>query len=324
MYSPRIITCLALFIACILVTRCTPRAATHEQLADSTHIDADTMRMRSDSIQSVTPTPSDTPQDTIQLTELGPEYNDPTWDDSLKKYFTQVQIVRIKLAKEQFQKIATAQDLARFYRITLPALATIMDAQINVITPTESSGDDSPAPHWAWFPNYFPVLSSDVLCSECSYGPMIELKPIQAKAAATPGREDDLFFDLANIVYSGRYQANSSIYNADGWFVLVNCDLCAASTLGSGKRVDMLNAIERASPARAIFGQEIDRILDAVLMVHDDHYYYDQATTLAELDKMLASPLLTAEQKTKLQDYRKEIIAKSSFGCSAGNCEWPV
>jgi len=324
MYSPRILACLALSTTWIVMICCTPRPATHEQIADSTHVDADTVRMRSDSIQSITPTPTETPVDTIQITELGPEYNDPEWDDSLKKYFTPVQVVRIKLAKEQFQKIATVSDLARFYRITLPAVATIMETQINAITPTESSGDNSPAPHWAWFPQYFAVLSSDVLCSECSYSPMVELKPIQAKAAATPGKEDDLFFDLANIVYSGRYEAHSSIYNADGWSVLVDCDLCAASTLGSGKRVDMLNAIERAASAHVIFGQEMDAILNAVLMVHDNYYYYDKETVLVELDKMLASRILTAEQKTTLQNYRKEIIAKSFFNCSAGNCEWPA
>jgi hypothetical protein len=255
-----------------------------------------------------------------------------TWDDSLKKYFTLIQIPKIKQAVEEFNRIKTASDLASFYQKTLESVTTIIDEQIEKNDPTEYSGDDSPDVHWRWFSDYFPPVKCAVLCSECTYGALVNLVPLAEKARQTPEKEDDLFFDLAMTAYNPQNEALEIVYDGRGrnevnvgeWSIMINCDICMASMLGSGYHYKILQKLEKVAPARSLFGDVMDQYLETTLLIDDSHYNHDKATVLAELDKMLTSPVLTDKQKKALQESRENINTDTSieFDCAQGDCTW--
>lgn len=311
-------------LAIIFLVRCTP-AKTEEQNSDSTQVQSDSLPVTVDSLVQDPPAVNTTSSlDTISIADVPPDslYS----DDSLSRYFTPEQIVTLKQARKQFKNIRSAADVAGYFPATLKTVSDILNTQINKITPTETSGDDSPNATWEWFPNYFPGIYGSVDCSECSYEAHIDLSPLVQKVSATPEKEDDLFFDLTQSVYGGTPTIDGSIENSGGYYELVGCDFCAASLLGSGKRVEILQKLALAASARPLFGAQMDRYLEVALGVQEDRFYYPKKDVLTELDKMMRSVVITDAQRASLSEFRKRLASGGGdyqFGCGTADCKWP-
>jgi len=249
---------------------------------------------------------------------------DPVFEDSLSKYFTPDQIVILKKAREQFNGIKTVQQMANYYPSTLLVVTEIVNKQIGEITPTETSGDDSPDASWKWFGDYYPGFYGSVDCSECEYDIKTTFGPLKEKAQQTPGNEDDMFFDLCEVAYGGSSSLIASISNSEGWYQLVGCDFCAASLLGNGKRLEILGRLEEASGARQYFGELMDDFQEAATSESYDKFFGMKKDILNELNTMLTSKILTAEQKARLTELRQKVQSGAvEVECGTKDCKWP-
>lgn len=303
----------------ILITSCS-RGTTDDQASDSLAAAADTTGAANTTALSKA---EPSKPCGIEAVKLDGSEVDPVFEDSLKKYFTPEQIITLRKAKKQFDNIKTAEDMAAYYPCTLRAVTDIVNTQISVMTPTETSGDNSPDPSWRWFSDYYPGFSGSVECSECSYDMKISHEPLLEKAAQTSGNEDDIFFDLAETVYEGPYSIDASIFNSTGWYELVGCDFCDASLLGSNKRYTVLVKIERGAAARKYFGYEMDKFQEAATMAGEDHFYDTKQHVIDEINLMLKVNILTPEEKTGLNDLIQKINSGQVQVNCQENCEWP-
>lgn len=255
------------------------------------------------------------------------EPSEPTaGEDDLSAHFTASQVAEIQNAKNEFDEIRSASDLAHFYMVTLPAVVATVNKRIQETFPDLGAGDDRPRAEWEWFGNYFPGVGFDVLCGECSYEAMIMLDDVADKAGQTPEPEDDMFFELATSIYGRSYDGlGGSVGNAGGWYTLVNCDFCAASLVGSGQFFRVLEQLEKARPAYPLFGSVMDNYRRSALAIEDTHYYHDKPRVVDELVKMLNSKLLTTEEKSAVREVCDRIRGKKSdsqFNCGEGNCNF--
>jgi hypothetical protein len=248
------------------------------------------------------------------------------WDDSLKKYFTPPQIIKIKKARADFYQIKTASELAYFYHVTLDTVRQIVDSRIPVFDNVEYSGDNSPDIHWAWFDDYFVSIKCDVLCSQCDYSAFINLVPLAAKAKETPEKEDDMFFELgleaygpdSEVVHDGYGSIND---NQGNWTAMFLCDVCIVNMIGSGYHSKIIKRLEETSSARKYFKDEIDNYLTTSLNVNDQRFYHKKEDVIAEIDLMLTSPLLNEKQKTGLNETREKLNTSEKLQFECGSME---
>jgi len=248
---------------------------------------------------------------------------DPVYEDSLKRFFTPEQLDLIKKARIQFNNIKTSTDMAEYFRNTINKVTDILNKQVDVITPTETSGDNSPAASWSWFSDYYPGFSGSADCSECSFTMKTGLGELQEKASATEGMEDDAFFDLCNSVYGGGYV---ELFNVGWWYELIGCDFCAASIFGNGQRLEILRKIEKIDGnTKAMFAPEIEHFQEAATSeAFPERYAKSKKEILDELNAILEISILTSTQRDRLMSLKKDIEAdKPQFDCNTRDCEWP-
>lgn len=259
--------------------------------------------------------------------ELVQSANDTLSEDELfNKYFTPEQIPIVKAARKQFDDIATAADFAAYFPDKLLEITEIVDKQIDTVTPTETSGDDSRGPEWDWFWAYYPGFYGSVECSECSYASKISIEVLTEKTSRTPEPEDDQYLDLVGKVYGGAFSLSGTIENTGGWYELAGCDFCAASLLGSGKRYEILLAIEGASAnVRKYWQKEIEIYQEAAVQIGEDKFINTKEQVLAELNNMLKSKILTISHRTALTEFKRKITdgELKDFECQAKDCNWP-
>ena len=235
-----------------------------------------------------------------------------SYEDSLLRYFTPEQVPVVKQARAEFNQLKTSAEMAHYYFTTLPVILDILYKQIQVSDPNVYSGDDAPSKHWQWFESYYPTVYFSVNCSECSYEPYAAISRIAEKADSTMGKDDEAFFALAFLGEQDSYK-------------LVDCDFCAASTLGEGRNSEMLKLIEQTGTAQTLFSNKIREYRAEALSVNSDFYYYDKKKVLAEVDLMLKSKILTAEERATLKEFRDSVAADKAgqFGCgTTTGCDW--
>lgn len=231
------------------------------------------------------------------------------WDEQLNTNFTPEQGSFMRQARLEFCDIGTAAQLAAFYFNTMDSVVEVVNKQIALITPTETSGDDSPDATWSWLPSFFPVYYGSVDCSECTYDTKISMGPFVEKAKATPEPEDDLFFEAAALM-------------PDNWYTLEGCDFCAASNMGDGIRVQILDALASANAARPAFGKKMDEFLAHATSTDtfDNTFSRTKEEVLKELDAMIKHRVITTEQKNALKELRGTLSEAGQYDCATKNC----
>jgi hypothetical protein len=323
---------LSIFLIAIFVVSCSPTKTDEQASADTLQTAPDTMAMPQDPEVSDDGEPivgeqqeePIKPSAILEAIAIDESDNDPVYEDSLSKYFTPEQIIILKKAKKQFKYIKTVQQMADYYPSTLVTVTEIVNKQIHEITPTEYSGDDSPDTSWKWFGDYYPGFFGSVDCSECDYDLKTTFEPLLGKAKETEALEDDMFLELAGVVYGGSASLTSSITNSQGWYELVGCDFCAASLLGNGKRLEIVGRIEQAASARPYFGKQMDEFQEAATSESFDKFFGIKKDILYELNMMLKNKILTPEQKTRLDDLRQKVVkGEVEVECGSKACNWP-
>lgn len=265
------------------------------------------------------------PEHMIPPDEVYDAEADTLFDEQLSKFFSEEQILKLKQSLAAFHDISDASSLAAYYIHTIPQVCEIINKQIAEHTPT-MSGDNSPEATWSWLLDYYPGIYLSVDCGECEYSAKNEISPLIELAKKTEGDEDDVFLDLAATVYGGTiYNRTGLISNSGGWYTLEGCHFCNASTLGDGKRIEIIRKLETASSSRRLFESEMDQFLTAVLQVKDDRYLYSKQKVLTEIDQVLASKILSDKQRIELTNERDNVSNYSEFDCGKeGNkCTWP-
>lgn len=235
-----------------------------------------------------------------------------SYEDSLLKYFTPEQVPVVKQARAEFNQLKTSAEMAHYYFTTLPVILDMLYKQIQVSDPDVYSGDDAPSKHWQWFETYYPTVYFSVNCSECSYDPYAAISRMAEKADSTAGTDDEAFFALASLGEQDSYR-------------LIDCHFCAASTLGDGRNNEMLRLVEQTGTAQTLFSNKISEYRAEALSVSSDFYYYDRKKVLAEVDLMLKSKILTAEERAALKEFRDSVAADNAgqFGCgTTTGCDW--
>jgi hypothetical protein len=306
------------------VTSCAPPKTDELAQVDSLQLALDTLATPEDTTTEQGQTEPAKISAALEQIAIDDSVVDPVYEDSLSKYFTPDQIVILKKAKIQFDNIKSVADMAAYYPSTLITVSDIVNTQIREITPTETSGDDSPDASWKWFGEYYPGFYGSVDCSECEYDIKTTFDVLAGKAKETPGLEDDMFLDLCDVVYGGGYSLTGSITNSEGWYQLVGCDFCAASMLGNGKRLEILGRIQEAAAAKAYFGAEMDRFQEAATSESFDKFFLMKKDIISELNAMLKSKILTPEQKTSLDELRTKVMkGEVEVECGTKDCKWP-
>lgn len=294
---------------------CTGTKPAEQEVVQSDTLQTDTVVLVAEGAQEPTRDPEP---------DFEPDY-DPTYDDSLKKYFTEEQTIIIKKAITEHESIRTAPELARFYMVTLPRIAEIVNKQIGVSHPDLYSGDDSPSAQWGWFEQYFPWITFGVLCSECSYEAITGFGDLPALAGQTEEQEDDLFFDLAQYVYKGSYDGRGTdLAGEGGWYSLQGCHFCNTSMVGSGQYKGVLDRLEKAAPAQALFGSVMDIYRGFALDVKYDHYSKSKTDVLSEIKQMLKCKI-TADERTALKatlDQLSSSAPGAQFDCATKDCDF--
>lgn len=288
---------------------------------------ADPSAENTDSLQAR----ADTVTSQAEVVTQEPEPDEPfvpepdlTWDDSLNKYFTEEQIFTVKKAQVEYESIQTASELAHFYMITLPDVADIVNKQIGVSDPDVYSGDNSPGAHWNWFADYFPCIAFDVLCSECSFEAITTFGSLPALAGKTPEPEDDLFFELAQYVYEDYDGRGRDMAGQGGWYKLEGCHFCSASQVGSGQYKGVLERLEKAAPAQALFGKVMDTYRSSALTLGDEFYSLPKAAVLTEIKQVLKCRL-TAEEEKEVKDLLARLskaTPNAQFDCATKDCDF--
>jgi len=287
------------FILLILIACTGPKSSDETSLASDSLADDSTQSVSSDAqIEQVAEEPVE--EETTQ------------WDEAMQKCFTPEQIVTVKKAKSEFKNLKTSEEMAHYYNTTMQDIFKLVNDRIAVTNPELYSGDDSPSKQWSWFAEYYPAVKLSVDCSECMYEPSADVRQLIHAASNTKGNEDEIFFDLVDIGSTPSYE-------------LVACDFCAASTLGDNRSSKMLSLVERATPANALFGEQISYYRRSALGVAGNYFFYDKPKVLSEIDLMLKSKILTAEERTTLKETRDQLASnetKVQFNCGTAECDW--
>jgi hypothetical protein len=246
-------------------------------------------------------------------------------DKKLAECFTNEQITQLKNVEKSFNAIQTAEDLAKFYRQTLPEVIALVNKKLNQYDPENVSSATQFAEKWAWFNDYMPYLTVELFCSECKEENYFVINALRDKAELTSSKEDDMFFDALLITYR---DANNKDKVCDkkpnNWVKLVNCDLCGADILGSEKFFNTLTAVEKAQKAGKLFDAELNELSRQALPQAATNYYLPKETVLKELENIIGLTSLSAKNKENLKNMRYLInIGKDmQFDCQSGNCQF--
>lgn len=244
---------------------------------------------------------------------------DTVWNDSLQKYFTSDEIVILKQAHAEYENISRESDLAIFYNSTIHGVCEIITKQLAINEPAE--GNPFPDEKWRWLFEYMPCLTVELLCMDCSYVSVIDTRKLLELAKTTPEPEDDLFFELVVMVHPKVLTKLQWLEYTSGLYTVSGCDLCEASTLGDGRRTQILSKIIAAAPSRKWFDYEMDELLESIIRINRSDYLYSKEKVLAEIADMLESPLLNQEQKSQINEEIVQLTKDADFGCADLNRE---
>ncbi len=247
-------------------------------------------------------------------------------EGKLNTLFTEQQITQLKNVEKLFNAIKTADDLASFYRNTLPEVLALIAKKINQYDPENSSSSETTSVEkWKWFNDYMPYISVELFCSECGVEAYIVINPLRDKAELTPEKIDDLFFDALLINYNNQQNKDKICDKApNNWVALVNCDLCGTSVLGNNKHLNTLKAIEKAQKNGILFDKELIELYQQAIPYQTTNYYLPKSVVLDELGKIISLLSLTKKNKDTLKNMRYLISTSKDmqFDCQKGNCQF--
>lgn len=247
-------------------------------------------------------------------------------EEKLNLFFTEPQLAQLKNVEKLFNAIKSAEDLASFYRNTLPEVLTLMAKKINQYDPENASTSETPSVEkWKWFNDYMPYISVELFCSECGVEAYIVVNSLRDKAELTPEKIDDLFFDALLINYGNQQNKDKICDKApNNWVALVNCDLCGTSILGNNKHLNTLKAIEQAQKIGILFDKELIELHQQAIPYQAANYYLPKSTALDELEKIINLATLNKKEKETLKNMRYLISTSkdTQFDCQKGNCQF--
>jgi hypothetical protein len=247
------------------------------------------------------------------------------YEEKLQELFTATQQAELKTVEKAFNAIKNAEDLAIFYRQTLPTVLELMDKKINQYDPENTNTDNTNTEKWKWFTDYMPYISVEMLCSECGIDSYIVLNPLRDKAEITPEKTDDIFFDALLTAYTNPQDKEKTFdKRPNNWIAIVNCDLCGASIFGNEKHLNTLKAIEKAQKQGALFAKELTELQKQAIPYQATNYYYEKNKVLAEIENILHLTNLTKKEKETFKNMRYLLtISKDiQFDCQKGNCQF--
>lgn len=247
-------------------------------------------------------------------------------EEKLNLFFTEPQLAQLKNVEKLFNAIKSAEDLASFYRNTLPEVLTLMAKKINQYDPENTVSSETPSVEkWKWFNYYMPYISVELFCSECGVEAYIVINPLRDKAELTPEKIDDLFFDALLTTYDNQKNKEKICDKApNNWVALVNCDLCGTSVLGNDKHLNTLKAIEQAQKIGILFDKELIELHQQAIPYQTTNYYLPKSAVLEELGKIINLTSPTKKEKETLKNIRYLISTSKDmqFDCQKGNCQF--
>jgi hypothetical protein len=247
----------------------------------------------------------------------------------MKNFLTPEQTKAFNDAKNLYNKISTAAEMAQFYVKIVPELQKYVQEGMQKSDPDVTmAGESGPAERWKNIHLFLPCFESVLLCSECSSEAILNIVPLIEKAKNTPENFDDLYFDALKLMYNTEPEEKATIYDGGGniatWFTMDGCDFCSYSNLGDGTVLNILQALDNAGAVSELFKEKIEQ-KRGMIMPHEyqKNYGYSKEEVEKELKQILQSVKLTSEEKTNVEKALKSLKSKVvQFNCKKGGCTY--
>ena len=166
-------------------------------------------------------------------------------------------------------------------------------------------------------------------CGECSVEAIVNIAPFIQLAAKTKGVCDDAYFKLLKLMYYKESIGDSIIFEGGGnisnWMTMDGCDFCSYSELGGGAIVKMYQQRDKVNACGNLF-KEKSTNYSRYFQPEDSetHYGYSKDSVIAELNKILTSVKLSAEERKSLEGTLKKIKSGVGiqFNCKNSSCTY--
>ncbi|MFH0894840.1 MAG: hypothetical protein V2A54_10440 [Bacteroidota bacterium] len=251
-------------------------------------------------------------------------------EDSIAAYCKKGSLQNFLLAKSMMDTCSTDYTLAFLYHFVHDSLIPAVNEGIRVSHPEVIySADDRPMQTWSELPLWFPLLTVDLLCGECSVEAMVNISPFLKLAKKTKGKSDDAYFDLLKLMFYKESIGDSIIYerggNISNFMTMDGCDFCSYSELGGGAILKMYQFRDKANASGSLFKSDI--IMYSGFFRpnnYDKHYGYSKVQVTEELTKILKTIKLTPEERNDIEKALQTVKTGKGiqFECKSGGCTY--
>jgi len=209
---------------------------------------------------------------------------------------------RMAVYRQDFQKAASAADLAKAYR----SGTTLRDSLVRLLQDKITVTDPHELPDLFWLEQTMPGFVPQLVAEGTAYYLFWNYKNLLQKAQATAEAADDDFVHLALAIYA----EDSVEYFFPTWMIQTS-DYGGSSLLGRGIHYQILQQLAETLRKSDLFEPEIRHWKTLLINDITGSYvtYWEQATKItAELDTILVKnyPILTDADKVALQTRRKQ------------------
>jgi hypothetical protein len=242
------------------------------------------------------------------------------YKDSLKQYFSKIEIDLIRQYKINHENLKTTDDFYVFYR-NANTLRKSLTKRLNKKNQTKDIDHLHPLPWFEKLAKGYEVLRTP---DKKHFGVYFDYNDLLEHAEQTEGEGDDYFIRLLQTAYFDHSDNPQWLNIID----LQTGNFC--SQLGSGTHFKILGMADRALAAASTFHKEIQKTKVQVLsdIVFNRRYCSSKKKVVTEIDEILSKVDLKEKEQAMLEKRKAQLIENASgeiqFGCSSGDCELPA
>ncbi len=237
-----------------------------------------------------------------------------TYLDSLKAYFSPLEIELLRQFKRNAEALETEKDFYEFYRKATTLRGTLSKHLNNYANKQRKAGKET-FHEMPWISLLATGLDVRLIFDGMAYDVYIDYGALAKYAAKTEGSSDDAYISLMQAAYVP-FAHQVAWENKAG----------KCSRLGAGTHLEVIKTARECIDKDAFFTKDAARIRDAAMsdILNSKLFCLDQKKARAELKKIMALTLpddaVTEKLAAKLELLSQPEPQGLSFGCESGGC----
>lgn len=241
-----------------------------------------------------------------------------TYNDSLRKYFSPLEIDMIKQYRRNHNKLETEEDFRTFFR-NATTLKTSLSKTIQKSIDYYYQQGGKTLPNLHWFDYISDGLNlAEVGMEKPSYDLFYDYGRLVEFANKTSGKADDEFMKLLRMCYEdSSYRQN--------WVKPANTKMLC-SKLGGGTHYEILRQADLAEAQGDLFSKEIQMLRIQIMndILHWNYYCHDKKEVVESINKILTDIKLSEQDKQylklRIQQFEEPEKNQVHLGCNKGTC----